>query len=60
MLDKTTVYILAEGMYFLDERPSNFNFFDFKRLVSSSSNSSCDLWNQESAFVYNLHHFVMP
>ena len=30
MLDKSSEYnVLAEGMYFLDKSPSNFNFLDF-------------------------------
>ena len=33
-LDKSTIYnVLAEGMHFLDKKPSNFNFLDFPLLV---------------------------
>ena len=52
MLDKSFVYVLAEGMYFLDKfSPLNFNFLDFPLLVWSYPNYLCDFWNQESAFV---------
>ena len=33
MLDKSTVYVLAEGVYFLDKNPSNFNSLNFPLLV---------------------------
>ena len=34
MLDKSSVYVLAEGMYFLDKgNPSNFRFLDFTQLA---------------------------
>ena len=34
MLDKSSIYVLAEGMYFLDKSsPSNFNFLHFPLLV---------------------------
>ena len=29
MLDKSSEYVLAERMCFLDKRPPNFNFLDF-------------------------------
>ena len=60
MFDKSSVYVLAEGMSFLDKcSPLNFNFRTFHCLpeiiriphVWSYSNSSYDFWNQESVFV---------
>ena len=34
MLDKSSVYnVLAEGMYFLDKNPSNFNLLNSPLLV---------------------------
>ena len=52
VLDKSSVYVLAVGMYFLDKSsPSNFNFLKFPQLVWSFTYSSCDFWNQESVFV---------
>ena len=48
----SSVYVLAERMYFLDKgSPSNFSFLDFPLLVSSCPSSSCGFWNQESIFV---------
>ena len=52
MLDKSSVYVLAEEMYFWDKcNPLNFNFLDFPLLAWSFPNSSHDFWNQESVFV---------
>ena len=36
MLDKSSVYVLVEGMYFLDKSSlSNFNFLDYPLLVQN-------------------------
>ena len=60
MLDKSSAYVLAEGMYFLDKSSlSNFNFFGFSLLVWTCPNSSCGFSTQESAFVTALHQFVI-
>ena len=51
MLDKSSVYVLAERMHFLNKSsPSNLNFLDFPMLVWSCPDS-CDFWNQESVFL---------
>ena len=59
LLDKSSVYVFAEGMYFLNKSsPLILNFLDFLLIVWSCSNSSCDFWNQMSVFVETLHHFI--
>ena len=43
MLDKSSVFALAEGLYFLDKcSPLNFNFLDFPLVAWSYPNSSYD------------------
>ena len=50
MLDKSSVCVLVEGMYFLDKSiPSNFNFLDYPLLVQNVIVQISQ--NQESVFV---------